>query len=63
MEKDKLGYYLERKDVIERYFRDGQFVDAEREVLRLRKEMEEDADVPEYAIVAGNPAKVVRMRK
>ena len=46
MEKDKLGYYLERKDVIERYFRDGQFVVAEREVLQLRKEMEEDADVP-----------------
>lgn len=42
----KLEYYLERKDVIERYFRGGQFVDAEREVLRLRKEMEEDADVP-----------------
>lgn len=46
MEKDKLGYYYERKDVIERYFRDWQFVDAEREVLQLRKEMEEDADVP-----------------
>lgn len=46
MEKDKLGYYLERKDVIERYFRDGQFVVAEHEVLQLRKEMEEDADVP-----------------
>ena len=29
MEKDKLGYYYERTDVIERYFRDGQFVDAE----------------------------------
>ena len=46
MEDKKLEYYLERKDVIERYFRGGQFVDAEREVLRLRKEMEEDADVP-----------------
>lgn len=42
----KLKYYLERKEVIERYFRGGQFVDAEREVLRLRKVMEEDADVP-----------------
>ena len=29
MEKDKLGYYYERKDVIERFFRGGQFVDAE----------------------------------
>ena len=46
MEKDKLGYYYERKEVIERYFRGGQFVDAEREVLRLKKDMEEDADVP-----------------
>ena len=42
----KLKYYLERKEVIERYFRGGQFVDAEREVLRLKKDMEEDADVP-----------------
>lgn len=33
MEKDKLGYYYERKVVIELYFRDGQFVDAEREVM------------------------------
>ena len=46
MEKHKLEYYLERKDVIERYFRGGLFVDAEREVLRLKKVMEEDADVP-----------------
>ena len=46
MEDKKLEYYLERKEVIERYFRGGQFVDAKREVLRLRKEMEEDADVP-----------------
>lgn len=37
---------MERKDVIERYFRGGQFVDAEREALRLKKEMEEDVDVP-----------------
>lgn len=29
MEKDKLGYYYERKAVIERFFRGGQFVDAE----------------------------------
>ena len=29
----KPEYYLERKDVIERYFHDGQFVDAEREVM------------------------------
>ena len=36
----KLKYYLERKEVIERYFRGGQFVDAEREVLRLKKDME-----------------------
>ena len=42
----KLEYYLERKAIIEQYFRGGQFVDAEREVLQLRKEMEEDADVP-----------------
>lgn len=46
MENRKLKYYLERKDVIELYFRGGQFVDAEREVLRLKKVMEEDADVP-----------------
>lgn len=43
---NKSEYYLESKVVIELYFRGGQFVDAEREVLRLRKEMEEDADVP-----------------
>lgn len=30
---NKSEYYLERKVVIELYFRDGQFVDAEREVM------------------------------
>lgn len=30
-------YYLERKAVIERYFRGGQFVDAERVVLQLEE--------------------------
>ena len=43
---NKSEYYLERKVVIELYFRGGQFVDAEREVLRLKDELEEDADVP-----------------
>ena len=46
MDVKKSEYYLERKDAIELYFRGGQFVDAEREVLRLKKVMEEDADVP-----------------
>jgi len=46
MSDKKLEYYLERKAVIEQFFRGGQFVDAEREVLGLKKVMEEDADAP-----------------
>ena len=30
MEEKKLKYYLDQKEVIERYFCGGQFVDAER---------------------------------
>lgn len=46
MDEKKLKYYLERKDAVEQYFRSGQFVDAEREVLKLKAEMEADAKVP-----------------
>lgn len=46
MESNKLDQYVEQQNVIQQYMINGQFVDAEREVLQLRKEMEEDADVP-----------------
>lgn len=38
--------YFEQQNVIQQYMINGQFVDAEREVLQLKKEMEDDADVP-----------------
>ena len=46
MESNKLDQYVKQQNVIQQYMINGQFVDAEREVLQLRKEMEEDADVP-----------------
>ena len=46
MESNKLDQYVEQQNVILQYMINGQFVDAEREVLRLKKDMEEDADVP-----------------
>lgn len=46
MESRKMEQYIEQQNVIQQYMINGQFVDAEREVLQLRKEMEEDADVP-----------------
>lgn len=46
MESRKSEQYAEKQNVIQQYMINGQFVDAECEVLRLRKEMEEDADVP-----------------
>ena len=46
MESRKMEQYIEQQNVIQQYMINGQFVDAEREVLRLKKVMEEDADVP-----------------
>ncbi len=46
MESRKMEQYIEQQNVIQQHMINGQFVDAEREVLQLRKEMEEDADVP-----------------
>jgi hypothetical protein len=46
MESRKTEQYAEKQNVIQQYMINGQFVDAECEVLRLRKEMKEDADVP-----------------
>ena len=46
MESKKSEQYVAQQNVIQQYMINGQFVDAEREVLRLRQEMEEDADVP-----------------
>lgn len=46
MESRKSEQYAEKQNVIQQYMINGQFEDAECEVLRLRTEMEEDADVP-----------------
>ena len=46
MESRKMEQYIEQQNVIQQYMINGQFVDAEREVLRLKMEMEEDEDVP-----------------
>jgi tetratricopeptide (TPR) repeat protein len=46
MESRKSEQYDEQRNVIQQYMINGQFVEAEREVIRLRREMEEDADVP-----------------
>ena len=44
MESSKSEQYIEQRNVIQQYMINGQFVEAEREVIRLRKEMEKDDD-------------------